>query len=446
MTIEFQENVLRFLCTDKQGKGYLKLLDSSVFELAQHQLVFELLEKYLEEYKTLPKNSPNLVEFFTIETKKQKLPEEVYSEIVKSIKKVYDPYDNDVEIVKDSIVRFSQYKQTKLMFEEFAPKINEGPEVLEMMQQRMRHILNIGKEAHQAANRGGLLLAEHSLQKGFKITPGMPTFLKKLNKMTSAGGFYSPQLIIFMGAPKSFKTGTLLNIILEYVRDGYKVYWADTENGVNSMKNRFKQKIAEATLKELITGDLDDLLDGAVMKFKTMKGELAWDFFPAKKSTIGGDVKDGLLYYKDKYNFEPDIIVYDYLDLFSPSDKKITENRLKIQAVYHEAIALNVEYETVAFSISPVNKKAVNKEIIRMDDFGEDFAKAYNAHAAFAICRTEEEMKLGIARIVPVMQREGVPQGVGETCLIRIDAHKQSISEIDPREEARRLQKRVRTE
>ena len=166
------------------------------------------------------------------------------------------------------------------------------------------------------------------------------------------------------------------------------------------------------------------MIDG----FKVMGGDLQIGFFPAGKAKLD-DVDLELEYYRDEFNWVPDVIVYDYLDLFQGPDPR-KDKRIQIQDNYHAAIALNVKWGMWAMTVSTVNRGAVDKAVINMKDFGEDFAKAYNCHAAFAICRTPEEMEFGTARIIPVVQREGVPYAGKNTCTIQIQAELQNIYEV----------------
>lgn len=103
---------------------------------------------------------------------------------------------------------------------------------------------------------------------------------------------------------------------------------------------------------------------------------------------------------RDERGWVPDVILWDYPDLFEPTDKSIKDKRLKIQAVYFEIINLNHKWGCFSMGLSQISRNAVNKAVINMKDFAEDFGKAANCHAAFAICRTEEEMEAGTARLI----------------------------------------------
>jgi len=252
--------------------------------------------------------------------------------------------------------------------------------------------------------------------------------------MTAAGGFYPPQLIIFMGAPKSFKTGTLLSVAIELVRDGKKVYYVDAENGQRSIYNRFRQGVLDCELRDVDSPENVALYDQMISRWKTMGGDFAFNFYPGH-SFCADDVEADLDTLKDEHGWEPDVICWDYPDIQLPNDKdKAKDKRIGIQHVYFDIIRVNERRSTFSIALSQVGKAAVNKVIIDMKDFAEDFGKAANAHAAFAICRTETEMRRGLARIVPVVQREGVQYNGSNMCMVRINEARMQVVELSPEE------------
>ena len=234
-----------------------------------------------------------------------------------------------------------------------------------------------------------------------------------------------------MGAPKSFKTGMLLKTAMEYVRQGFKVYYVDCENGINSIRTRGYQAIMECEGKELRRDNNPEILADLVEKWQMQGGDLQIGFFPAHTKCVN-DVKAELMYLKDEEGWEPDIICWDYPDLMLANDhSKRKEKRINIQHVYFDIINLNVEMDIFSFALSQVSKNAVNKTVINMKDFSEDFGKAMNAHAAFATCRTQEEVEAGFARLVPVVQREGEMFTGSNQVVMRFEEKKMVIEEID---------------
>ena len=430
MTLKFQEDLLRFLLQVREGRKYIDWLDTSIFDMLEYQTVFELLSKYRKKYNTQPSIS-SLLEYWDRATKKAKISVDVYNQIADTISKLYSPFNSDTSLIRETIVEQAQLKMAKELLEKYASKLKDGGvEIYRLMQKEMADIIRLGDQvADQAAHRGGLLLRDHN-STPVELIQGHPTYLKGLNKLTAAGGFYSPQLVIFMSSPKGFKTGVALSIGVEYMRDGLNVYYADCENGVMSVRNRARQALLRATLQELMSHEHDAVLEEMVGRLMVMGGDMEIDFFPAHTKSLA-DVDAELEYLRVEKGWIPHVIIYDYLDLFQAIDpSKRKEKRINIQHVYFDAINLNHKWGTFAFSLSQVSAKAVGKSVIVMTDFAEDFAKAMNCHAAFALCHTPEEEEANIMRILPVAQREGKQYQGHNQCVVHVDRERMLVEEI----------------
>lgn len=433
MTKEFQEELLRFLFQDPTAKRYRECLDVTLFDNPSWQVVYDLWDSYVEKFNSSPTKAA-MIEWFSSELSKGKvaIEERVKQEILTTITSLFRPSIVSTDFVVHKIIEFAQKKGTRNLFSAYADKIPTADDGLfEKIHADMGKIVRLRHELEDKKDSGAGFLLQDMFSPRRKDVKGHPTFLTKVNNMTAAKGFHTPQLIIFLGGPKAFKTGILINILLEYVRSGLNVYYADAENGADSIRKRFTQAILECKKDEigLYTKELKQILK----RFKSFKsGDVHVEFYPAQVSTLD-HVDADLERLKAEHNWVPDIIAYDYLDLFASTDKTIKDKRLIIQNVYHHAIRLNNKWNTFAFSISPVKSSAINKIDIKVTDFGEDQAKAYNCHASFAICRTEQEMAIHRARIVPVVQREGVPNryNASTTCVLELDEENMSVKE-DP--------------
>jgi len=430
MNLEFQKELLQFLAQSQMGKKHIEILDTDVFDTETLSIVYGLLKSFTSKYKTQP-SLPNLLEYWEKQVSKSKaeIGKEVHKVVIETIREAYTPFSGNTAFMRETIVELYQIKLMKKVFTDNSIGLkNQDPDIISKVFTEVSRIKKLmDEDDDDEANSGRFALAE--FKKGQRsIIEATPTYLHTLNKMTSTRGFYSPQLIIFMGAPKSFKTGTALNLAINLTRDGERVYYVDCENGEDRILDRFYQGMLESTWSEYSSGDLDDVLEEMVEKFKVMGGDFRTDYYPAHTKS-SADVQERL----EKLALEgwtPTVIIWDYLDLMKCEDKSIKEKRLIIQAVYHDAIRLHKRWGIFGISPSQVNKEAVNKTVIDMTNFSEDFGKAANCHAAFALCRTPDEKEAGVMRIVPVAQRDGVAQHSNYACFVRVDEGKMSVKEI----------------
>jgi hypothetical protein len=434
MRTDFQEEILKYILQTKQGKKYVEYLDKDLWDMPENQVVFDLFSGYVSKFNGIP-SKVTLTEFFDKELrkKKEKISKEVYQAIEKRIYKLYEtPFDSDKGLVHESIIEYAQQKKTKKLFRENADKVGTGDaEFFKGILKDMRAIENLANiDDDKEQNRGGFALADYDGAISIPDLNATPTIWEGLNDFTAAGGFYSPQLIVFMKGPKMFGTGVLLNLAKGFVLDGKKVYFADTENGVNAIKIRFYQALAECTRNELKDKRTAKDLENIIKMYKSMGGDFNNGFYPSGTKKLD-DVDDELEYLWATFNWKPDVIIYDYLDLFVGPDGPKDDTNKQIQKNYHKAVALNNKWGTFAMTVSTVNRNAIDKPVIRVQDFGLDIQKAYNCHAAFAICATPDEQALDLVRIIPVAQRDGVQFKGGNVCTLKLSQAKMKIDEVN---------------
>ena len=432
MTVELQKDTLRFLAQSPKAKSLILGVVQKAFDLPEDQFIFSLIQTYWESYSKPPSRMA-LLEMFETETADKEIKAKTIALIRSGISRLFDPIE-DEEFTTASLIKKLKGKLSLEMFRRFTKQVMAGEDIAEELLKEIDRISKIENQLEETISTSLV----HDRYYSFDDREPIETFISALNRMTSAGGFLPPELVILMGAPKSFKTGTALCLALNMVKMGYKVYWADFENGKHAILTRAKQHFLECTEKELKAWDRILTETGLSLKevFRSIMNYTAMiggDFrvgeFRAHMDTLS-DVEHDL----DKLaedNWKPDIIFYDYLDLVRSSNSRINEKRLIIQDVYHHAIRINFDRVTVGFSFSQVKQKALSKEVITVADFPEDFGKAANAHAAFAICRTPEEIEMQVARIVPVIQRKGVKYKPGNEAIIFIDEARMMIKELD---------------
>jgi hypothetical protein len=430
MTVDFQLQLLSYLVQCSEAERYIEQIDDSIFDLLEDKLTLQILKKYYKTYQGVPSK----VSFINFAEDLLAVTPNLSSDTIKNLRNnfenIYYPLsDGDKGHVRDKLILSIQEKEIDITFMNFASGKMNATQVFTRMD-KLRALVKPSDTSQY--DDGGFLIQDRYKHFDEQVN-GNPTFLHDLNRLTAAGGFYYPQLIIFLSGPKSFKTGLLLILGLEYARGGMKVYYADNENGAGSIRKRAKQALMGCELHELDDPEIKEELDSVLYRFgHYMNGDLFIDSYKAYATTVG-DVRNRLAYLKEKYEWSPDVIIYDTIDKFSPTnpvDQK-RDVRIKIQLVYDEVINLNKEMKMFAFAPSQVNRGAIGKKVFDIRDVSEDLGKVFNCHACFAICGTPQEEQEGIRRIVPVVQREGVAYKGVNFSMIRIDEARMKIKEVD---------------
>ena len=431
MTTDYQLGLLRYLVQSSEGVTYIDSLEPDLFDLYEYQMVLQVLQMYKKKYASLPGRISGIQFMDEQIALTRDLTPEFTRDLREVMEDLYEPLpDSDKIKLRDTLILEVQNKSIDRTFMDFA----EGRLTVDQVFGRFNKLSALAQSDADNHTDGGLLVADRSLHTDDQVS-GHPTFLHDLNTLTAARGFYSPQLIVFMSGPKHFKTGLLIKLAVEYARDGYKVYYADGENSARSIRNRSKMAIMKCTLSDLFDGEIAEELDDTLYRFgRYMGGDMWIDSYQANTSSIR-DVDTRLNILEEERGWVPDIIFYDSIEHFIPSNREDHKRdpRIKIQLVYHEAIAMNKRRNTFAFTPSQVNRNAIKKKTFDMTDLSEDFGKAMNAHAIFAICATAEELDQNIRRIIPIAQREGVSYRGNQKnmCVIQVKEATMEVEEVD---------------
>lgn len=444
MTRDFQKEVIKYIVqVPSDGKHFVLLMSYDMFDDTYDQTAFELIQNFYKKYNVMPKRK-NLLQYFEdyVDDASSKINDKLAHEIRVTLKGYFKPMDAEDVQVRDKIVKHIQSKLTKNLFTENADKVtgDHTQADFERILSEMSRISKIADDhsGETDSNKGSYFIEEDE-DVSFDTVKGIPTFLTGLNRLTAAGGFFAPQLQLLMGAPKSFKTGLLILLALGLIKDGYKILYIDCENGVKRIRKRSDQGLLECTTSEQDEGTFQSELAQIKKYIKRLGGEMRIEYLPAHKCSTD-DIEILLTKMKKDDGFVPDGLFIDYADLLKPVDKSIKDRRLQLQYVYMDIVRMNNKWNTFTITPTPVSKGALDKKVIAVTDFAEDFQKAYNCHGAFALCRTPEERAAGLGRLVAVTQRDGLSyvegaDGFVPQVFLKIDESRMSVEEYTPTKE-----------
>lgn len=257
------------------------------------------------------------------------------------------------------------------------------------------------------------------------------------SEMLAAGGFMSPELIIIAAPPKGGKTTFMVNLAVYYAYEcGLAVYYVDTENSLEGIATRLLQRlegIAEAELFDEMEDGREKwrlIIELANKQLPDSAGIKILEAIP--RETTLDDVEYNLDLNKAK-GFTPDVVIFDYLDNMKPTGKH-REERHKYHELYMRTKGLCKKRQFFAFSPTQVNRLGVDAEVIDQTHMAESSFKVADADAVFGFNRTAIEIKAGVARLLPVVQRRGLNQHEAEPCYLKVESATQYIEQIDESE------------
>ena len=401
------------------------MLSEDVFDLDTHKAIFRLLRAYVKRHGSV----------FT-----PRIAGGVFVDEAAPLRVCYDELvgidlGDDTSFIDASIIQYAQHRTFRSLLGKSADVLSKKEvdnTYLRKFSEQVADITELDFTTSVRSDRQLLLREFVGLpEKREDVTP---TQFEAFNKSLGSGGFYSPQILCFAGPPKAFKTGLLINLALHFVMTGKNVYYADTENGEDQIKLRFYQALFNCTRNDLYK---QTHVKDASEHLRIAQGDICIAHYSPHQHTLG-DLDKDLEVLDSEKNWRPDVIIYDYLDLFRSEDLR-KDKRLVIQENYQRSVGLHNKWGCFGLTASHVNRQAVSKFRLSVKDLAEDYGKAGNAHGIFAMLRDPREQKVGLARLIPIVQRDGLSQLNAPFCFLSIRESHMEITEITRKEWAEKI-------
>lgn len=437
MLLQFEEDILRYFVEPKNNASkYFKKIDHSIFELVDHQILYQLIVGFYEDFRKVPTKT-DLTEYSLRQLESGDYAEDLSKSVLILIKrKLFKPPESTESFIKDTLIEHAAYKMSRNLFKDYGTRLKEGIGIFKEIKSKMSDILSMfSEDVEVTCSRGGDIMQNGGYIR-HSTTKILATVFEGLNQTMGARGISSPELVVIMSEAKSFKTGMLLVLACSLARVGYKVYYADGENGYKSIVTRQKQFFCECTKLEVINDTFDDpdleditvsdMFESISRDIRSYGGALVTDSFAPGTSSIS-DVSASLDQYREEDGFIPDIIFYDAYEHFIP-DKDQGSDTLNSQKVIKDIIGLNMRLGCSAVTPVQVNRGAIGKDKFSIADVGRDYGVIRFAHVVLAMVANELERACGLLQLWTVVQREG--QSDQSACMVHIDPPNMQAKEI----------------
>jgi len=411
-TSEFQEDLLRFTLTDRVlGPKVVALYEYHYFTLLQHNIIAYALKKYFKKNRKIPSKSillEELREVYLMQEYAEHLTKEDTSEINGIVKDLYSKHAEDgLEILKKA-EKFAQFVELKDLVEN--ADLTNYHEYSQLSQKVQKAV---APKLKQKKDEGTYLIKDIKNRQAERQTEGViiPTPFKQINDLTNAGGYERGSIIVIVDRPKKFKTGAMVNIIRGYLKRKYKIAVFDLENGQDGFTLRLEQSIMNKNKRELMSGQYDKEVQKRLRKYKRLGGEVFIKRMPA--FSTANDFRAVLDEQKRENNFEPEILIIDYLGLMAAISGKIDDHN-RISDAYLDIANLANERDIIhTWTPHHVKADAYKKRATRYES--NDLAKCTeigrHVHAMFGLNRSEEEVEQGVMRMELIEQRDGLQEG-----------------------------------
>jgi replicative DNA helicase len=394
-------------------------INEGMFKDVVYSNLFILLKKFTAKYKKIPdlESLGMLLDRLPDAEKEHNLPK--YKTALKEISESKGTVD--LEVFKDQLVKsITNYEMEKFIL---ATADKVGDINFEDVMEHLRGIMNknvprnLGVDVTEVQKM--IKIIRHDVTE--KISSGMAP----LDKMVY-GGWGTNEIAIFMAPPGRGKSFALLNMMYNAMLTGKNVLYVTLELSEKAVAKRLYSRIAYASRKDML--DEETIAKSANKFFTLAKARGRIIYYSSKSLTVEG-LENLIEQYKFYFDFTPDLLIVDYLDLLAPrqSDYK-SEYRQKLRSITDDLRSIALRRGIAVLTATQANRLALAKPKITEANVSESFGKVEVADIIIAISQTEEEKKQQRARLILLKNRDYVSGGCIE-CYVDFD--KMILMDVD---------------
>lgn len=121
------------------------------------------------------------------------------------------------------------------------------------------------------------------------------------------------------------------------------------------------------------------------------------------------NIRSLLVQLKNYHNFEPKVVIIDYLELLR-STRDIQHEYQAQQRIAEELRGLAMEQDILVWTATQTNRQGRMKSIITDVELGDSYGKIRPCDFSMSLNQTEEEFDNGTMRVYIMKSRNGVPR------------------------------------
>lgn len=425
--IDFQKLILQLTVTDRvEGLKIIKYYEDSYFTLLSHATIAYLIKSFYKKKRRIPSESvlrENLRLYYRTR-EAANFTDQDKTEISNVIQEIYSQPVPDGDVIVEKCISFARYISFKSELENIdITKYDSYAAYAD----KLKKAQNIGEEAIE--NYGTFLVGGmHDRAYNRELMQSWPTPYWQLNRLLNSKGLGRANLIMLMSQQKRFKTGSLINIGLAYMKRRKKVLYIDLENGEQAITTRSEQSVGNVDQEDILSSVIDKKLMKVFRRYKRIGAEMIIKRMPAYKTTAD-DIGNLIDIYKVRFGLVIDILIVDYGDLLGAVSKVVDDTK-RISDAYVDLKNLGVEKDLEAiYTASHVTTEAHKRTATRYvaGDVAKCRDKVSHVDMAIGVQESEIEMENGVMRWEIIEQRNGSRMG---KVLFWVDIKKQRMVEF----------------
>ena len=235
------------------------------------------------------------------------------------------------------------------------------------------------------------------------------TFLPAINTSLE-GGLSAKELAMVVAPPGVGKSLFLVNQGVHSMMEGRKVLYVSMEMSEDKIAQRFDSimtLIPQGKLKDVST-QLSVKERLSIFQNQFPGSRLIIKEFPTGQASIN-TIRSLLVQLKNYEDFEPDLLIVDYLELLRPT-RDIQQEYQAQQRISEELRGLGMENNFLVWTATQTNRQGRLVKVITDAELGDSYGKIRTCDFALSLNQSEEEFDNGQMRGYVIKSRNGRPR------------------------------------
>jgi len=414
-----------FFYNEEFTRKALPFVKNDYFTNRVEKILYEEVDKFVQEYKNLPTKETILIEFGRrkdLNDEELKLVKELVNSLTDEKSDLQWLLDTTEKFCKDRAVHNAVLSGIKILDGKDKQRLPEAiPSILS-------EALAVSFDNHighdYIADAESRFDWYHTKEKRY------PFDLSFFNKITK-GGVPSKTLNIALAGTGVGKSLFMCHVASNFLTQGQNVLYITLEMA----EERIAERI-DANLMDVTMDDLHDmpkqLYDNKMTKLRgKTTGKLIIKEYPTA-SAHSGHFRGLLNELALKKSFKPDIVFIDYLNICASSRFKggNISSYFYIKAIAEELRGLAVEFNFPIFSATQTTRTGFISTDIGLEDTSESFGLPATADFMFALMSNEELESLGQMKVKQLKNRYNDPT-TNKSFIVGVDRSKMRLYDVE---------------
>lgn len=402
-------------------------LKSEYFHDEADRVVFEEISKFIEKYKTCPTVESLGIQF----QNSTEIKEHVFDSIDEIVHQMAEKSDVNQDWLLDTTEKFCKDKSVYNAIMKSLQII--GGESQNETQDAIPSILEeaLGVCFDNNVGHDYFANAEDRFEFYHKKESRIPFDIDIINKITD-GGLPNKSLTIILAPSGVGKTMVMCHFAASMLSAGKNVLYITMEMAEERIAERIEANLMDVPVRDIknLTKPMYESRIGKI-RDKT-HGDLVIKEYPTA-SAHAGHFKLLLNELRLKKNFEPDIILIDYLNICASSRYKASaavNSYTLVKSIAEELRGMAIEYDLPIISATQTNRAGFGSSDIELTDTSESTGLIFTVDFMLALISTEDLEKMNQLMMKQLKNRWG-DINKHKRFVVGIDRSKMKMFDID---------------